>query len=157
MASDFFFKEHYRKFPSLESAFSQFIHHESTSMKEILTGFHQYFFHLDYAPNRTRRHIATPERNSACKRLNMFLRWMVRKDDKGVDFGLWQKISHAGLICPLDVHSGRVARQLDLLRRRQNDWRAAEELTKVLRMLNPEDPVVYDFALFGMGVNKINF
>lgn len=150
----YFFKNHYQKFDSLENAFTQFIHSESTEIKELLTGFHQYFFRSDYYPERTKKHIATPERNSACKRLNMFLRWMVRQDKHGVDFGLWKKISPSNLICPLDIHSGRTARQLGLLPRKQNDWKAAELLTAHLRYLNPEDPVIYDYALFGLGVNE---
>lgn len=149
----YFFKEHYRKFNSLEVAFVPFIHNESTTIKELLTEFHHYFFHLENYLERTKKHIPTPERNSACKRLNMFLRWMVRQDASGVDFGLWKRIKPADLICPLDIHSGRVARQLGLLDRKQNDWKAAAELTARLSYLNPDDPVVYDYALFGLGVN----
>jgi uncharacterized protein (TIGR02757 family) len=117
-----------------------------------LSGFHTYFFSLENAPPRTYKHVATPERNSGCKRLNMFLRWMVRQDDKGVDFGIWRQIPPSGLICPLDVHVGRVARRLGLLTRTQTDWQAALELTDFLLTLDEEDPVKYDFALFGLGV-----
>ncbi|MCU0395724.1 MAG: DUF2400 domain-containing protein, partial [Chitinophagaceae bacterium] len=92
------------------------------------------------------------EWKSSCKRLNMFLRWMVRKDDKGVDFGIWKKISPAQLVCPLDVHVARVAKRFNLLQRKPTDWQAALELTAYLRKLDPEDPVKYDFALFGLGV-----
>lgn len=148
-----FFRNHYQKQASLEYAFSQFFHHESTTVCDLLTGFHHYFFQLSQALERTKKHIATPERKSACKRLNMFLRWMVRSDENGVDFGLWKKISQANLICPLDVHSGTTARKMGLLKRKQNDWLAAEELTARLKILDPEDPVKYDFALFGMGIN----
>ena len=110
------------------------------------------FFSLPYAPERTRKHIATPARKSACKRLNMFLRWMVRRDDKGVDFGLWRRIRPAQLLMPLDVHVDRVARRLGLLERKQVDWQTVLELTDRLRAFDPEDPVKYDFALFGLGV-----
>lgn len=103
-------------------------------------------------PTRTGRHLANPLQGSAAKRLNMFLRWMVRKDENGVDFGLWKQISPAMLICPLDVHSGRVARKLGLLNRTSNDRKAAEELTTALCSFDSNDPVKYDFALFGLGV-----
>jgi len=103
-------------------------------------------------PSRTKKHIATPEKKSNCKRLNMFLRWMVRYDNKGVDFGIWQKISPSQLICPVDLHVARVAKKLNLLLRKQTDWNAALELTSYLRTLDPSDPVKYDFALFGLGV-----
>ena len=101
---------------------------------------------------RSEKHLANPDKGSAAKRINMFLRWMVRKDEKGVDFGLWNNIPQNELMCPLDVHSGRVARKLGLLMRKQNDWKAVEELTENLKRFDPEDPVKYDFALFGLGV-----
>jgi uncharacterized protein (TIGR02757 family) len=103
---------------------------------------------------RSEKHLANPEAGSAAKRFNMFLRWMVRKDDKEVDFGLWRNISQKALMCPLDVHSGRVARQLGLLSRKHNDWKAVEELTLNLLKIDPNDPVRYDFALFGTGINN---
>jgi uncharacterized protein (TIGR02757 family) len=103
------------------------------------------------SPPRTRKHIASPEKHSACKRINMFLRWMVRKDDKGVDFGIWRRIPTARLICPLDLHVARVARRFGLLDRKPSDWLAATELTAQLLLLDPKDPVKYDFALFGLG------
>jgi uncharacterized protein (TIGR02757 family) len=143
-----FFNFHYSKHKSLETAFTM---HGNTAEK-ILTGFHHYFFSLEHVPDRTKKHIATPERNSSCKRLNMFLRWMVRKDNNGVDFGIWKNISPSQLICPLDLHVARVAKRLNLLQRKQTDWQAALELTKYLRTLDKNDPVKYDFALFGMGV-----
>ena len=143
-----FFRYHYSKHDSLEQAFTS---HGST-IREMLMGFHDYFFSLEDSPSRTRKHISTPARNSTCKRLNMFLRWMVRKDDKGVDLGLWQNIRPANLICPVDLHVARVARQLKLLTRKQTDWQAAEELTATLRKLDKNDPVKYDLALFGLGV-----
>ena len=103
---------------------------------------------------RSEKHISSPAKGSAAKRLNMFLRWMVRDDDKGVDFGLWKNISPSILMCPLDVHSGRVGRQLGLFIRKQDDWKAVEELTSSLRIFDPADPVRFDFALFGMGVSE---
>jgi len=106
---------------------------------------------------RSEKHLANPAKGSAAKRINMFLRWMVRGDDKGVDFGLWRNIPPAALMCPLDVHSGRVARQLGLLTRKQNDWKAVEELTANLKSFDVKDPVKYDFAIFGIGVNKNKF
>lgn len=142
-----FFRFHYSSHKSLETAFSQ----HGTTMEEILNGFHRYFFSLPAIPLRTKKHIAAPERGSTCKRLNMFLRWMVRKDDKGVDLGSWKNISPAQLICPIDLHVARVARQLGILKRKQTDWLAAIELTDYLRTLDPADPVKYDFALFGLG------
>ena len=125
-----------------------------------LSAFRHYFFSLEasgepgalLAPPRTYKHISSPEKNSSCKRLNMFLRWMVRKDDKGVDFGIWERIPPSRLICPLDLHVARVARRFGLLTRTQTDWQAAMELTGELSLLDPEDPVKYDFALFGLGV-----
>ena len=101
---------------------------------------------------RSSKHIPDPSRGSAAKRINMFLRWMVRKDDKGVDFGIWKNLDPAMLMCPLDVHSGSVSRKLGLLTRKQNDWTAVQELTENLRRIDPGDPVRFDFALFGMGV-----
>lgn len=147
----YFLQFHYSANDSLEPAFAQFINPESTDITPALTGFHHYFFSLPDAPERTRKHIATPARNSACKRLNMYLRWMVRRDGHGVDFGIWNKIKPAQLICPLDVHVGSVARRLGILKRTQDDWKAATELTGSLRLLDANDPVKYDFALFGMG------
>jgi uncharacterized protein (TIGR02757 family) len=143
-----FFKWHYSKQKSLESAFTA----HGTTLEEMLKGFHHYFFSLEHVPARTKKHIATPERKSSCKRLNMFLRWMVRSDNKGVDFGIWKKISPSQLICPIDVHVARVAKRLGILKRKQTDWQAAIELTEYLRTLDKDDPVKYDFALFGLGV-----
>lgn len=143
-----FFRRHYGEHESLENAFCL----DEKNMQSRLAAFHHYFFDVDYAPQRSRKHVATPERGSTCKRLNMFLRWMVRKDKSGVDFGIWDKISPAELMCPLDVHVDRVARKLGLMQRKQTDWRTVEELTSSLRAFDPEDPVKYDFALFGLGV-----
>lgn len=143
-----FLQRYYQNNASLESAFCQ-----GDEMGERLINFHLAFFDAEYAPKRTRKHIATPQRKSTCKRLNMFLRWMVRSDKSAVDFGLWKKISPADLMMPLDVHVERVARSLGLLKRKQKDWLAVEELTGNLRRFDPADPVKYDFALFGLGVN----
>ena len=147
-----FFQNFYQKNNSLETAFSQFITGESEHIGDALAGFHELFFALPDAPRRTRKHVATPVRKSTCKRLNMFLRWMVRKDDKGVDFGIWKTIKPAQLLMPLDVHVDKVARKLNLLDRTQTDWKTVLELTEKLRAFDKEDPVKYDFALFGLGV-----
>jgi uncharacterized protein (TIGR02757 family) len=122
-----------------------------TAVGDALIRFNHYFFQGEY-PERTRKHVSTPERGSACKRLCMFLRWMVRKDASGVDFGIWKRISPADLICPLDVHVARVAHRLGLTSRPNADWRSAIELTDVLRRWRPDDPAVYDYALFGLGM-----
>ncbi len=147
-----FFQHYYRQHASLEDAFARHLSPEDEHTGPALAGFHESFFALPYAPERTRKHIATPARKSTCKRLNMFLRWMVRKDENGVDFGLWKSIRPAQLLMPLDVHVERVARRLGLLVRKQTDWLAVLELTQRLRAYDAEDPVKYDFALFGMGV-----
>lgn len=147
-----FFQNYYRKNDTLETAFSRHLQPEDLNVENALRGFHEDFFDHPFAPERTRKHVATPARGSTCKRLNMFLRWMVRKDAAGVDFGHWDQISPAQLLIPLDVHVERVARRLGLLQREQTDWRAVLELTQTLRRFDPEDPVKYDFALFGIGV-----
>jgi uncharacterized protein (TIGR02757 family) len=150
-----FLKYLYGRYESLESAFlinvSENFYNEGL-IEAALIGFHNYFFSLEHVPARTKKHIATPEKKSNCKRLNMFLRWMVRKDNKGVDFGIWNKIKPSQLICPIDVHVARVAKRFGLLQRKQVDWQAALELTEYLRTLDPLDPAKYDFALFGLGV-----
>ena len=149
-----FLKHHYTHHDSLEDAFLQELTEEDEHMEGGLTGFHEYFFSLEEAPHRTRKHVATPLRKSACKRLNMYLRWMVRSDKQGVDFGLWRRISPAQLICPCDLHVDRIGRRLGLITRKQTDWLTALELTANLRQLDPEDPVKYDFALFGLGIEE---
>src|SRR5690606_15934463 len=128
--------------------------HAGFSAEQALNHFRTYFFSLPDFPHRTRKHISSPAQKSSCKRLNMFLRWMVRRDDNGVDFGLWRRFSPAQLIAPCDVHVERVARRLGLISRKQADWLTAVELTENLRLLDPQDPVKYDFALFGLGVEK---
>ncbi len=145
-----FLKYYYLRNDSLENLFV--VHDKKESIEYALIRFHQSFFSLPEAPQRTRKHIPSPARKSTCKRLNMYLRWMVRKDHSGVDFGIWDKINMKDLICPIDVHVDRVARSLSLIRRKQTDWLTALELTHNLRKFDPEDPVKYDFALFGLGV-----
>ncbi|HOA37320.1 MAG TPA: TIGR02757 family protein [Flavihumibacter sp.] len=147
-----FLQQHYRQHPSLEKAFLQGMQRGDKDTTGALDGFHRYFFSLDDAPARTRKHIAAPFRGSSCKRLNMYLRWMVRSDGRGVDFGIWQKIKPAQLVIPIDLHVARVAKRLGVLSRETVDWQAALELTDWLRSLDKNDPVKYDFALFALGV-----
>lgn len=147
-----FFQHYYQNNDSLEVAFTQSIKPQDIHVGNALKGFHELFFSLPNAPYRTKKHVATPIRKSTCKRLNMFLRWMVRKDNKGVDFGLWNTIKPAQLLMPLDVHVDKVARKLNLLDRKQTDWKTVLELTEKLRQFDKNDPVKYDFALFGLGV-----
>jgi uncharacterized protein (TIGR02757 family) len=144
---------YYRIHESLQDAFVTGT--EDIDMEKALINFQQVFFSLEDAPQRTRKHIPTPARKSTCKRMNMYLRWMVRNDNKGVDFGIWKKIRPHQLICPCDVHVDRVARNLKLIKRSQTDWQTALELTNALKKFDPLDPVKYDFALFGMGVGKV--
>jgi uncharacterized protein (TIGR02757 family) len=147
-----FLHHHYSNHESLETAFSQWLQPGDENIEKSLVGFQDYFFSLPDAPARTKKHIATPERGSTCKRLNMFLRWMVRRDARGVDFGIWKDISPTQLICPIDVHVARVAKRFDLISRKQVDWLTALELTNNLKQFDPGDPAKYDFALFGLGV-----
>lgn len=149
-----FLSAYYREHHSLEDAFWQGMQPGDTTVEQGLRHFQTLFFSLPDAPQRTRKHVATPARNSACKRLNMYLRWMVRQDDKGVDFGLWKKISPAQLVCPCDVHVERVARSLGLISRKDSSWATAIELTDNLRKMDPADPVRYDFGLFGLGIEE---
>ena len=179
-----FFKTHYTNFDSLEDAFLPYkkkaefrldFKDEKVSAKtEIknksgvclssklsedtiegnLNYFRSYFFSLPDYPRRTIKHVSSPLQKSTCKRLNMFLRWMVRKDNCGVDFGLWNYIKPSQLICPCDLHVDRIGRKLGLITRKQTDWQTALELTNNLRQLDPIDPVKYDFALFGLGIEE---
>jgi uncharacterized protein (TIGR02757 family) len=147
-----FFRHHYSNFDSLENAFIP--KDGNYSPFRGLGGFREYFISLVDFPARTKKHISSPAQKSTCKRLNMFLRWMVRKDDCGVDFGIWNHIKPADLICPCDLHVDRVARKLNLITRKQTDWQTATELTDRLREFDPIDPVKYDFALFGLGIEE---
>ena len=151
-----FLQSHYQRHSSLESAFlpAPVFQFSSGNIQPHLIHFHNYFFSLPQHPERTRKHISTPARGSACKRLCMYLRWMVRSDKMGVDFGIWKKVSSSQLICPLDVHVARVAQRLGLLEREAVDWKAALALTSRLREYCEDDPARYDFALFGMGVEE---
>ena len=146
-----FFRRHYAANGSLEDAFFP---KQQMSVEDGLNNFHTYFFSHESAPLRTIKHIPSPLRKSACKRLNMYLRWMVRNDGRGVDFGIWQRIGSKDLICPLDLHVERTARKLNLLNRDKADWKAALELTDNLRKLDADDPVKYDFALFGISIEE---
>jgi len=136
----------YQTYESLESIFKT----EAGNVKDGIIHFRAKFLG-EYFMQNTKRHLSDPAAGSAAKRINMFLRWMVRKDNRGVDFGIWTVFKPAQLICPLDVHSGSVARALGLLQRKQNDWKAAEELTNRLRLFDAVDPIKYDYALFGLG------
>jgi uncharacterized protein (TIGR02757 family) len=169
-----FLKSHYEDHHSLEAAFlpdevknavtiktekrkkkklpEPDVQSDNEFARKALSVFYRRFFSLKNAPERTQKHIASPDRNSTCKRLNMYLRWMVRQDNNGVDFGIWKKISAADLICPVDLHVARVARGFGLITRKQTDWQTAMELTITLREMDKTDPVKYDFALFGLGV-----
>ncbi|MBD2752684.1 TIGR02757 family protein [Spirosoma validum] len=163
-----FFRQYYLTNESLEDAFlpkkelidsARLASDPAYVVEQGLIAFHDRFCSLtDFFPERTRKHIATPARNSSCKRLLMFLRWMVRQDDRGVDFGIWTRLRPSQLVMPIDVHVNRVSRELGLLTSRnavptQPDWKAALALTEVLRAFDPADPVRYDFALFGLGVD----
>lgn len=167
-----FFRYHYVHHNSLEDAFIpaksvilsdsegygagqmlQQAQHDN-SVERALNHFRKYFFSLPDFPHRTKKHVSSPSQKSTCKRLNMFLRWMVRKDNCGVDFGIWDRIKPADLIMPCDLHVDRVARKLNLITRKQTDWQTAIELTERLREFDPIDPVKYDFALFGLGIEE---
>jgi len=149
-----FFKFHYSIHNSLEDAFVSEHKYKEENVEQALIHFHNYFFSLPDFPERTRKHIATPARKSACKRLNMYLRWMVRKDKLGVDFGLWKKINPSQLICPLDVHVANVAHRFGLLPNTNSHWQNAVALTEQLKSLNEKDPALYDYALFGLGAEE---
>jgi uncharacterized protein (TIGR02757 family) len=143
-----FLHHHYSRFDSLEHAFFPGI---NANAEQCLIHFKNYFFTPEHL-KRTEKHISSPLQKSTCKRLNMFLRWMVRHDNSGVDFGLWKNISPSKLVCPIDLHVARVAKKLGLLKRKQVDWFAATELTEALLQFDKDDPVKYDFALFNLGI-----
>ena len=142
----------YKNHASLESAFTKGVLKNADNIESGLINFYNYFFSLPEYPQRTKKHIASPQKKSSCKRLNMFLRWMVRKDNRDVDFGLWNSIKMSQLVIPLDVHVARVAHRFQLIRSTKSDWQTALELTQALKDIDPKDPCKYDFALFGLGV-----
>jgi len=144
-------KNIYLNHGGLESTFHSGVRSGDADLKNSIIVARRKFFELPHL-KRSEKHFSNPETGSAAKRINMFLRWMVRDDKNGVDLGIWKTVSPSLLSCPLDVHSGRVARKLGLLTRKQNDWKAVEELTANLRTLDPNDPAKYDIALFGLGV-----
>ena len=139
----------YKKHNGLQEAFGDI---DKTGIKESIIRFRKIFLLQKHFPH-AEKHLADPSRGASAKRILMFLRWMVRNDGRGVDFGLWRNVSPASLMCPLDIHSGNMARKLGLLRRKTNDWKAVTELTDNLRKFDPADPVKYDFALFGLGIH----
>ena len=143
-------KNIYQNHGGLEQVFTDGFRNENTILGSVIH-FRKVFFELEHE-HRTEKHVSNVEKGAAAKRLNMYLRWMVRSDKAGVDFGLWKQIPASALMLPLDVHTGNVARKLGLLTRTQNDWRAVEEITAKLREYDTEDPIKYDFALFGLGV-----
>ncbi len=159
-----FFRYHYERNESLESAFISptvilsdsegSVSQHTSNVEAALNHFRSYFFSLPDYPHRTKKHVSSPSQKSTCKRLNMFLRWMVRKDNCGVDFGIWNQLKPADLIMPCDLHVDRVSRKLNLITRKQTDWQTAIELTECLREFDPVDPVKYDFALFGLGIEE---
>jgi len=140
-------KHIYSNYGGMEDVFAR----HGTDLQKAISRFKNTFFEIPHLP-RSEKHISDPLKGSAAKRINMYMRWMVRNDNRGVDFGLWPSISPSNLSCPLDVHSGNIARKLKLLQRNQNDAKALNELDSALRKLDPIDPVKYDFALFGLGV-----
>jgi uncharacterized protein (TIGR02757 family) len=148
-----FFKQFYNNHESLEEAFIIDLKNNDT-IETGLNHFQKLFCGLPEFPRRTIKHISSPASKSACKRLNMFLRWMVRRDNKGVDFGIWNTIKPSQLICPCDLHVDRIGRRLGLIQRKQTDWLTAVELTENLKQFDLLDPVKYDFALFGMGIEE---
>lgn len=140
-------KNIYTNHKGLEQVFAM----HPTDIQKSIHHFREVFFEINH-PERTKKHVSNPFNNSAAKRINMYLRWMVRNDNRKVDFGIWKKIEPKYLMCPLDVHSGNVARKLGLLKRTQNDWKATLELTNNLKKYDANDPIKYDFSLFGLGV-----
>ena len=142
----------YLKHQGLEQVFTV-AYKQYGGIGPAITSFRKVFYETTHFP-RSEKHISSPLKNSACKRINLFLRWMVRNDSRGVDFGLWKEIPTAKLYCPLDVHTGNTARELGLIKTKQNNWKAVEELTQTLKKFDPDDPVKYDFSLFGLGINN---
>ncbi len=149
-----FLKKSYQRHNSMETIFLEGIDPGAETVEGGINNLKLYFEDDDSFPSRTSKHVASPARKSACKRINMFLRWMVRKDDRGVDFGIWKGIKPQQLVCPFDIHVERVARRFGLITRKMPDWQTALELTLNLRAFDPKDPVKYDFALFGLGIHE---
>lgn len=150
-----FFRMHYEKYESLEEAFIlRDVGDGRWDVGRGISNFRKYFFSLEDYPERTKKHISSPDNNSTCKRINMFLRWMVRQDNAGVDFGIWNKIKPSELICPIDVHVFNIAKQFGLINTEKLNWNTAVELTERLREFDKKDPVKYDFALFGFGIEQ---
>ncbi len=147
-----FFKFHYLAHESLEEAFLIGKKNKADGLEQMLNGFYKYFFSLPFVPLRTMKHIASPAKNSTCKRLCMYLRWMVRKDNHGVDLGIWSGIKTSDLMIPLDLHVGRVARSFGLIERPATDWQTVVELTETMKQLDRQDPAKYDYALFALGI-----
>ena len=141
----------YKRHHDLEAVFR--LKSPAADIIHSIAGFRNVFFELKH-PSRTQKHVSNPLSGSSAKRICMFLRWMVRKDNAGVDFGIWKSISPSKLYLPLDIHTGNVSRKLGLLNRKQNDWKAVAEITEILRTFDPLDPIKYDFALFGLGVSR---
>lgn len=139
----------YKNHDGLEAVFTKYA--TEKSMQPAIHQFKHIFFEIDHL-KRTEKHVSDPYKNSAAKRINMFLRWMIRQDNKDVDFGIWEHITPSALSCPLDVHTGNISRKLGLLTRKQNDAKAVTELDESLRKMDSKDPVKYDFALFGLGI-----
>ncbi len=148
-----FLQQHYKLNDSLETAFNIGLNEIDTSIEIGLINFKKYFSSFKNCPARSLKHISSPDTNSSCKRLNMFLRWMVRNDNAGIDFGLWKTIHPNQLVIPMDVHVSRVAYSLQILPNEKSNWEQALQLTQFLKKLNKEDPVIYDYALFSLGVN----
>lgn len=151
-----FLKHWYSTHKTLETAFSKGLNKQDENIEHALNYFRRTFFSMEHVPQRTQKHVSSPKQNSACKRINMYLRWMIRHDRNGVDFGIWKNIKPAQLVCPIDVHVQRVALKLGLLQSTKSNWQAAIELTNNLKKFSPTDPVKYDFALFGLGVFEKN-
>jgi uncharacterized protein (TIGR02757 family) len=147
-----FFRQYYSQHESLETAFSGGMSPNELNVGPGIQHFHDLVMQSETTAGRTKKHLPAPSGKSTCKRINMYLRWMVRQDDAGIDFGIWQGIQPSQLICPLDVHVERHARRLGLIERKNTDWQTALELTDCLRIIDPHDPVRFDFALFGMGI-----
>ena len=151
-----FLSKFYKNNDSLELIFSKFLNTDSINIEKSLIGFHNTIFNGQELDFKTRRHLPSPLKGSACKRINMFIRWMVRKDKYNIDFGIWNNIKPSQLICPCDIHVINVANHLKIISQKKSTWKTALELTNNLKLLNKEDPLKYDFALFGTGVNNLN-